>query len=176
MLGAPGPSLLGTWESTNSMNSWTYIPICGVGGLFLALAIVHFRRRAAMRALAVRLGLGYFGGAFPRSLDFVGTPLEGITATWNLLDGELGNVRVVAFDCQVGAGKVSWRRTVIAVQIESDIFGLAPDFDTWMTAGRCGAWTVLYEPKDSISLGSDFMRIPELEARLTAINTENSRI
>jgi hypothetical protein len=82
----------------------------------------------------------------PRSLTLSGTGLEGITSAWNIMDGKCNGVRTVFFDCRIGQGKGSWRRTVVAAKGRRSMLGsvlLALD----LTSEQSGDWTVLYEPK-----------------------------
>ncbi len=81
-------------------------------------------RASAMRRMAARLGLNYFEAAIPR-VNLEETPFNGLTAARNVLEGQRCGVVVIAFDCQVGEGKGSWRRTVIAAQTHEDILALS---------------------------------------------------
>jgi hypothetical protein len=127
-------------------------------GLVLAVLWFHGRRRStAIRAMAVRLGFAYLGGAIPGSLTLHGTPMDRATSVWNVIDGEYGGVRVVAFDCRIGEGKGSWRRTIIAALSPQNPFrGHGSD----QTVDRSGAWAILYQPKTFSLTGR--CRLPKL--------------
>jgi hypothetical protein len=43
---------------------------------------------------------------------------------WNVIEGKGHGVRVVAFDCRLGTGKGSWRRSVIAAEGSAEVFGM----------------------------------------------------
>jgi hypothetical protein len=88
--------------------------------VFYALRVAEAHRAGAIRALAIRSGMHYLGNALPKALRLEGTPFHRVSKVWNVVDGEPRGSRVIAFDCQVGAGKHSWRRTVIAVHGDAD--------------------------------------------------------
>lgn len=140
--------------------------VCGglIGTLF------YWRRKHrinAIRALATRWGFTYIGEALPRSVSLRGTRLEGITAVWNVIDGECRKIRIIAFDCRIGVGKGSWRRTVIAAQTDSDILE-SMSISRDLAAERSGNWTYLYQPK-AFFIPAGLMSVDEIEARLNAI-------
>jgi hypothetical protein len=143
----------------------------GAGLLFSVLWLRERHRTNAIRAMAMRSGFHYLGSALPNSLTLNGTPLENLTASWNVVDGERNGVRVIAFDCRIGHGKASWRRTVIAAESPLDTFGTVP-FDHDLTVDRSGRWAVLYQPKTVSFIPPGFMSVPELEAHLGAINPD----
>lgn len=145
----------------------TILLVCG--GLLAGTLYWHHRRRAtAIRALANRLGFAYIGESLPLSMTLRGTVLEGLGSTWNVIQGGRHKVRVIAFDCRIGMGKASWRRTVIAAQTDADIFG-AVKFNRDLTLERSGNWMFLYEPKAVSLIPSGLMSIEEIEAHLNAI-------
>jgi hypothetical protein len=134
--------------------------------LLFVFYLVERQRTAAIRALASRLGFHFLGDALPRSLTLSGTPFSGHSKVWNVIDGEPRGVRTIAFDCQIGVGKGSWRRTVIAV--ESDTC-LAPalQFNPEITIDTAGHWKVLYRQKASINFHiAGLMPLDELESYL----------
>ena len=94
-------------------------------GAALALLFVFHRgesqRAAAIRGMAIRSGFHYLGDALPRSLTLYGTPFDHASKVWKVIDGEPRGIRIIAFDCQIGVGKGSWRPTVIAVEGGSDL-------------------------------------------------------
>src|SRR5512138_2973808 len=95
------------------------LPIVAVIGAAFVAGFLYYRSRCRMseiRALAVKLGFTYIGTALPRSLSLKGTELASCSSVWNVIDGEPHGIRVIGFDCRIGQGKGSWRRTVVAVQ------------------------------------------------------------
>ena len=150
------------------MNAWTYTWLIGGAVLVAILYVRHRRRSVAIRALAIRSGFNYLGHALPRSLTLSGTPMDSVTSTWNVIDGERHGIRIVAFDCKIGAGKGSWRRTVIAAESATDVFG-AVAFNHDLTADRSGSWLILYQPKALSPIPLGLMPVSELEAHLNAV-------
>jgi hypothetical protein len=80
---------------------------------------------------------------------------------------------VIAFDCRIGSGKRSWRRTAIAVQGPLDVFG-AVKFARDLTVERCGDWSILYEPKTISLIPPGRMSVSELEAHFDSIGRQGS--
>ena len=98
------------------MNAIPLILMAGVGlFVFYALHASERYRADAIRALATRSGMHCLGKALPMSLTLEGTPFHSFSKVWNVIDGEPRGTRIMAFDCQVGVGRGSWRRSVIAV-------------------------------------------------------------
>jgi len=136
--------------------------------LLFLLYLVERQRTAAIRAIASRLGFHFLGDALPRSLTLSGTPFSSHSKVWNVIDGEPHGVRTIAFDCQVGVGKGSWRRTVIAVE-SAAYSSSAPPFNPEMTIDTAGDWKILYRPKASISFRiAGLMPLDELESYLNS--------
>ena len=81
----------------------------------------------------------------------------------------------MAFDCQVGIGKRSWRRSVIAVEGDGNVFSnmpLHPD----MTIDRSGRWRILYRPKTHFILRiAGLTPVEELEANFNAVVTGSAK-
>jgi hypothetical protein len=150
------------------MTTSIYVWIVGAGLLFVVLWFREQKRTIAIRAMAVRLGFVYLGRALPRSLTLNGTLLNRITSTWNVIDGERHGIRVIVFDCRIGTGKASWRRTMIAAQSNRDIFGSISSH-VELTVERSGKWVFLYQPKTFSFVPHGLRAIPELEAHLSAI-------
>jgi hypothetical protein len=158
------------------MNAILLILMAGLG-LFACYALYTSQRyRAdAIRALATRSGMHYLGNAAPRSLTLEGTPLYSVSKVWNVIDGEPRGTRIMAFDCQVGVGKHSWRRTVIAVESDGNVLDQMP-LHTDMTIDRSGRWKIFYRPKAHFSLGiAGLTPIEELEANLNAVVAGSAR-
>jgi hypothetical protein len=143
-----------------------YITLIGAAVLLAIFCLRYYRRAAAMRAVATRLGFEYQAETLPPSLNLRGTGLNSATSTWNVIEGKRHGVSVVAFDCQLGTGKGSWRRSVIAAEGSADVFGMFnPEF-----AVECsGGWVVLYQPKAVSVIPAGLMPVTEIEARLNAI-------
>jgi hypothetical protein len=149
------------------MNTWIYI-FAVVVGLLLAISyFLHRRRAAAIRDLTTRLGFHYLGGTLPRSFSFSGAPLDRLSSVWNVIDGERRGTKIIAFDCRIGSGKGSWRRTVIAAESSADFFKTAFNLD--LTVDRSGSWTILYQPRTVSFIPPGLMPVTELEAHLNAI-------
>jgi hypothetical protein len=156
------------------------IPLVLVASLLAGLAFYVLRaaeryRADAIRTLASRHGMHYLGDAVPKSVSLKGTPFHGASRVWNMIDGEPRGTRVMAFDCQVGEGKRSWRRTVIAVESDNSSISdlpLGPD----MTTNRSGPWQILYRPKICFSLsGTGLSSVEELEANLDAVLADSAK-
>jgi hypothetical protein len=135
--------------------------------VLLVIFYLHYQRRAAaIKALAARLGFSPPEETLPRSLSFVGTGLEAVSSTWNVIEGKSHGIRIVVFDCQIGIGKGSCLRTVIAAQASTDIFGM---FNPEFTVERSGDWAIFYRPRTMGRLPSGVMPVAEMEARLSAL-------
>jgi len=152
------------------MNAIPLILMAGVGlFVFYVLHASERYRADAIRALATRSGMHYLGKALPRSLTLEGTPFHNFSKVWNMIDGEPRGTRIMAFDCQVGVGKRSWRRSVIAVEGDGNVFSnvpLHPD----MTIDHSGRWKILYyRPKTHFTIRmAGLTPVEELEANLNA--------
>jgi hypothetical protein len=152
------------------MSAIPLILMAGVGlVVFYALYTSKRYRADAIRALAIRSGMHYLGNALPRSLTLEGTPFYRVSKVWNLIDGEPRGIRIMAFDCQVGVGKHSWRRTVMAVESDGNVLRHLP-LHPEMTIDRSGRWNILYRPKAHFSLRiAGLTPVEELEANLNAV-------
>jgi len=152
------------------MNSIPFIFMAGVVlASFIALYQVERHRANGVRALANRLDFHYLGNALPLSLTLGGTPFQAPLKVWNVIDGEPRGIRIIAFDCRVGVGKGSWRRTVIAVESGDDFSG-AVLFNPDMMVESAGKWKILYRPKAFVNFGiAALMPIAELEAHLNSV-------
>lgn len=158
------------------MSAIPLILMAGLGSLVFYLLYASERYRAdAIRALATRSGMHYLGDAVPRSLTLEGTPFSRSSKIWNLIDGEPRGTRIIAFDCQVGAGKRSWRRSVIAVESDGDVFRNMP-LHAKMAFDRSGRWKIIYRPKANFNLrGRGLTSVEELEANLIALVTGSAK-
>ena len=87
---------------------------------------------------------------------------------WNVIDGEPRGTRIVAFDCKLGEGKASWRRTVIAVK--TDIANIATSsFDPALRIEQMEDWVLIYRPQDLALIARQLMPVTELEEYLETI-------
>lgn len=139
-------------------------------GIVVSALLLHreHKRTVAIKAMAVRLGFVFIGRALPRSVVLDGTPIEFLSSVWNVIDGEHNGVRVVAFDCRIGSGKTSWRRTIIVAQSSPDIFAKI-SFTSDLSVACAGKWVILYQPKAFSFIPAGLMPLDELEARLNGL-------
>jgi hypothetical protein len=144
------------------MSAWDYGIEIGVALVFTVFLWSQRRRSAAIRALANRTGFHYLGRALPPFLSGFAT------STWNLIEGERHGIRVVAFDCKIGAGKGGLRRTVVAAETTRDVFDGAR-FNTALTVRRLGSWMILWQPGAMSFIPAGLMSVAELESHLNAI-------
>ena len=121
-----------------------------------------------MKDMATRTGFSYLGRGVPKSFSLSGTGLEHTTAIWNFIDGNRHGVRMVAFDCRIGAGKGSWRRTVIATDVEPHRLSTTA-FNPDLVVERTGNWSIIYQPKVFSLIPPGLMPIAEVEAHLNAV-------
>jgi hypothetical protein len=157
----------------------TAIPLILMAGLGVfvvyRLYTAERDRTGAIRALAVRLGMHYLGNALPKSLRLDGTPFDHPSKVWNMVDGEPRGTRIMAFDCRVGAGRHSWRRTVIAVESEHNVLEHLPS-NPDMRIDRAGRWQILYRPKARFNIRiAGLTPVNELEANLNAIVADSPK-
>lgn len=159
-----------------SMSAIPLILMAGLGVLvFYVLRASEQYRAGAIRTLAFRSGLHYLGNALPKSLTLEGTPFHRASKFWNVVDGEPTGTRIMAFDCRVGAGRYSWRRTVIAMESDDSPLVCVP-FHPNMTIDRSGRWQVLYRPRDAFAFrGTGLTPVDELEAILNAIISASAK-
>jgi hypothetical protein len=149
-------------------NLGTALWIALLVGYFLWSALADRRRAKDLTTLASTLGLKPWGDQLPGDLSLTGTPVANRSATWNVLEGVQNGIRFVVFDCRIGTGKASWRRTVIAARADRDVFATVPS-DFSYTVDRSGEWMVFYSPKTVSFLGQRLMPIGELEARISSL-------
>lgn len=152
------------------MNAIPLILMSAVGLIAFYILRTSERYRAdAIRGLATNAGMHYLGNALPKSLTLKGTPFDRVSKVWNVMHGEPCGTRIMVFDCKVGAGRQSWRRTLIAVESDGNAFGhLSLQSD--LTIDRSGGWQILYHPKSHFNLRiGGLMPVEELEANLSAV-------
>lgn len=127
-----------------------------------------WKRNRRMPMLMSNLGLKSWGNTLPRGLSLTGTPMAHASAIWNVMEGKRNDIPFVVFDCRMGAGKGSWRRTVIAARAEHNVFATLP-LESRYIVDRCGEWMIFYAPKGGLAAGRSLMPLAELEARLTSL-------
>jgi hypothetical protein len=153
-----------------------FLAACFAAMLFVIVYLSGRQRTAAIRTLAARSGFHYLGEALPKSLTLFGTPFARFSKVWNVIDGEPHGVRIIAFDCQVGIGKRSWTRSVIAVESKGDLrsaLALNPDIRVDSTR----AWKILYRPKGSFNMRIvGLTPVEELQAYLTSISAPKKEL
>jgi hypothetical protein len=145
--------------------------IATIGLVIVASALDDRKRATSMISLASRLGFKMWGDRLPPELSLTGTPMAAASATWSVMEGTQNGVPVIAFDCRMGAGKHSWRRTVIAARSSRDVFATIPSESSY-TVDRSGEWIVLYAPKRGFTFWRSLMPIRELEARLSTLESK----
>ena len=158
------------------MNAIPLILMLSLGGLVLYVlhASEKYRSRA-IRTLASRSGLHYLGNALPKSLTLEGTPFRRASKFWNVLDGEPSGTRIMAFDCRVGQGRYSWRRTVIAVESDDSPLARLP-LHSNITIDHSGRWQVVYHPRAGFAFrGTGLTPVEELDATLKAILSASAK-
>ncbi|MGI4815259.1 MAG: hypothetical protein ACRYGG_18270, partial [Janthinobacterium lividum] len=129
------------------MHNWEFAAWMTFLGALVVWSFLNSHKRAkAMVALADRLGLKMWGERLPAELSLAGTPISGASATWSVMEGKQNGIPVIAFDCRMGTGKGSWRRTVIAARSSQDGFATVLSESSY-TVDRVGDWVILYAPK-----------------------------
>jgi len=149
------------------MDIWTILGTTGVAAYLAIRWTRETKRNAKLREMAARRGFTCLGQTPPRLFTLRGTQLGRARSIWNIIDGDCGGIRVISFDCHVGRGKGSWRRTAIAAQGPPDVFGTS---NVDLTVERCGEWSLLYEPYRFTPFApTGLMPVSELESRLDSI-------
>ena len=158
------------------MNAIPVTLMVGLAVLVLYVLYTSRRYRAnAIRGLAVRFRMHYLGNALPKSLQLSGTPFQTVSRVWNVIDGEPRGTRIIAFDCQVGMGRRSWRRTVIAVEGGDRVLRDLPPYRD-MKEELSSGWRLLYHPKAPLNFSAGGLTsVDELEAILNAVVTDSER-
>jgi hypothetical protein len=135
--------------------------------LIVALAALQsWRRRQQMKRLALHLGFTYLGEALPFRASLSGTELEGVSAVWNVIEGQVSDIHVVAFDCRVGQGKASWRATAIAVEAEGRFDPVVLRSNN-LRVERSGEWYI-YRRKKGFGSSGSLMSLNELDGLIRA--------
>lgn len=153
------------------MSWWTVLKYT-VLGIFMGVEWVEEHRRThAIRTLARNLQLTFLGKrSLPEALALYGTPfaaVNGYTVS-NLIDGQLGGIRVIVFDCENIADKGIWQRTVIAARTDKDVFAAAK-LNFKLAQDHSARWAILYAPFGAPVADLSLMPVAELEAIVTAI-------
>ncbi len=146
--------------------NWFTVVVFVIGGAIgVVYGIEEVWRAFAFRRLAKEFGFSRLNKRLPEALSLYGTPFAHRQLTWNVIDGERHTLRVVVFDCQIGEGEGSWKRTVIAIRTGSSTMDAAK-FDTRVKVENSGGWSVFYYPW-ALKLG--LVPVKELRAHLTSI-------
>ena len=138
-----------------------------VAVLWIVIYVRDRQRSAAVRAFAVRCDFHYLGDGVPKSLTLNDTQLERATSISNVVEGDQGGKRFIAFDCRIGSGRYSWSRTVIAVEARADVLS-ATFFNPKFAVDQSGDWALFYLPKKPFWPGG-LMSVEELESYLKAL-------
>jgi hypothetical protein len=148
-----------------------------VSAAAVALAVFWWRERQrslALRQVASKFHFVFLGKALPASLDITATGLERMSSCWNVMDGELNGTRIVVFDCRIGEGKGSWRRTVIAAKSNTEFFKMVP-FVLDLRSEPAGEWALLYQPKAYRIIPPRLMAVSELDLLLELLRPRGAR-
>jgi hypothetical protein len=134
------------WSRLGSM-SWISVVVFIVGAILYAVyGAEDLWRRFAMRRLAKKMGFAYLKERLPEALSLYGTSFNSRRFTWNVIDGQVNQLHVVVFDCQIGEGANNWRPTVIAIKTGSA--GLsAGKLNPQMKVDSSGGWSICYYPE-----------------------------
>ena len=146
------------------MSPLTYALIFGATLFFVISWWRALARDKAIKRVAVERGF-IADKDIPASMNFRETGLAGVSSTWNVIHGDQNGAFVIAFDCRIGKGKGSWRRTVIAARSSREVFGSAK-FDTSLVVERAGEWTILYRPKKLSLSDGGLMPAEEIKAHV----------
>ena len=146
--------------------NWVSITVFIVGAVLYGIyGLEDLWRTFAIRRLTKRLGFTYLRQRLPEALSLYGTLVAHRRFTWNVIDGERSQMRVIVFDCQVGEGQGSWRRTVIATKGGSNAISAA-NFKSGMKVDSSGGWEIRYYPQE---VKRGLMPISELKTILNSI-------
>lgn len=165
---------LGKWASSilrkngGHMSAWSIAWVGFLVALFGGSAIIDFRRGRHLAAWATARRFVPLG-KLPKTLSLEGTGLSNTTSVWNAYEGDSHGIRIVFFDCRLGTGKRSRRRTVIAAEAPRDVFeNILSDRST--VVDKSEQWQILYGSRAGSSFSlSTLMPVEELEARVDAI-------
>lgn len=158
------------------MTTFDYLLVTAILAALVGGWWIQRRRTIEIKNIAARLNFRYIGASLPSSLTLNGTEIARATTFWNVLDGEPNGVRVIAFDCRIGEGKGSCRRTVIAAKTPNDIFRpiISELFrpvlsEADLAIDRSGDWAIMYQSIARSIVPAGLMPIQELETRLQSI-------
>ncbi len=151
------------------MKDWGFVLwVIVLVGFFIWSALRDRKRTKQLATLASTLGLKSWGNQLPSDLSLAGTPMAHRSATWNVFEGVQNGTSFIMFDCRIGTGKGSWRRTVIAARASRDVFATVPS-DSSYTVDQSGEWMVFYSPKALSFFGQGLMPVTELDARISTL-------
>ena len=134
-------------------------------GFLLAVLVrdlIQDRQRTRLiRDFASRTGFSSLGACLPKSFPMLDTSSGWARSVIRAFAGDKNNREVLVFDCWVGHGKGSFRRTVVAVRGKSADFGWAR-FGPGPETLEVGGWAVVYGSKRLLGLGEIAELIAEL--------------
>ena len=122
--------------------------------IFVLIKLLYWYRASAMRALALKCGLQYTKGdpklwylpkhhrPIPTSFRLRGFPVNTLSRTWNVIEGEKNGISVLILDSTLSMGGNRGRySTFIAVQSDKNPF---EDNDAREKIAHSNGWTALY--------------------------------
>jgi hypothetical protein len=125
-----------------------------ITAIFVGIKLLYWFRASAMRTLAVRLGFQYTKGdpriwylpkdhrAIPTTFRLRGFPVDTISRTWNVIEGEKNGIRVLILDSTLSMGGTRGRySTFIAAQTDKNPFGTEHPQEK---IAHSNGWTALY--------------------------------
>jgi hypothetical protein len=150
------------------MDGGFWILVAGIGLVLGASGVGALYRASRIKKLAAKFGFDYLGRTDPPFVSLVDTPFSKATSFWNVIQGQQAGVRVVVFDCRIGSGRHSWRRTVIAAETSAEVFA-GVRFNPELTIDRSGSWQLMHEPQLGTFAVRHLLPVREVEAYLAEI-------
>jgi len=152
------------------MLAWANFWLISTAVLGLIVVVAVRRRSAAMRALAARRGLSYLGPTLPKSFTLKDTSLQRATSFRNVIEGERHGVRMMAFDCRIGAAKNSPWRTVIAANVDEETLR-ATAVNPELVIESSSNWSIMHQLKTFSLVVPGLMPVSEVEGYLSALSS-----
>ena len=150
------------------MSIWFALGIAFLASLNVLTIIVEARRTRQLREWASHNGFTSLGKALPKSIDPKGSGIGGVSSVWNVYERQGDGAHIVLFDCRIGRGKGSSRRTVIAAEASRDVFDTVP-LEVGMTVDHQENWQILYRSLVPSYGLRPLMPVDEIKARIRAI-------
>jgi hypothetical protein len=138
-----------------------YLLVVAVACLIVWDALRQRARTRDIRRLAQRMGFAYVGSALPGNFPLQRTSSRAARSISRAVAGDKGNHELVLFDCKLGLGKGTFRRSVVAVRGQDAAFGTAR-FGPDIVAEQVGEWAVVYGDRR-------LLLIEEIEALVSAV-------